>query len=300
MFEEDPFGDIAKVEVGSAALAAFSHEDDFLELIVKLLVEAGSYSYVAARTMGVSPTWDRDHAAVGGNMVRIYKLVHGLLDQICQKRGELTFIFARLLFEALVNVRFLIQEFSPATIDSYVAYSLQHERQLSDLIAANIAKRGGAPLPIEERMLKSIDRTSRASNLTLDKISPRALRTWGGKNIYERVKALGLEQMYLAFFGGGSNSIHGNWQEIQGNHLDWNETTGRFRPKMDWARPRPQLPLALGGFLADTLVHYFRFMAGETVADELATDRLDDLGDRIMAVTHAHETYLTSKTWPEI
>jgi len=40
-------------------------------LASELLREVASYVCVAACTMGSKPVWDRDHAAVGGNMVRL-------------------------------------------------------------------------------------------------------------------------------------------------------------------------------------------------------------------------------------
>jgi hypothetical protein len=120
----------------------FTSEDQFMELTVRLLVETSSYVCVAACTLGKSSSWDREHAAVGGNMVRLYKLLHGLLDQICQQRGELSVLFMRPIFESLINIRFLIKEFSPRLIDSYVEVSLRHERKLGNSIATNIAGRG--------------------------------------------------------------------------------------------------------------------------------------------------------------
>lgn len=38
--------------------------------------------------MGSKPVWDRDHAAVGGNMVRLFKVLSAHLDQTVQRRYE--------------------------------------------------------------------------------------------------------------------------------------------------------------------------------------------------------------------
>jgi hypothetical protein len=291
--------EIERVAIDRDRLAKFTCEDDFLELIVQLMIEVGSYTCLAACTLGQSSTWDRDHAAIGGNMVRIYKLIHALLDQICQRRGEIVFIVTRLLFEALVNVRYLIQEFSPEIVDSYITYSLKHERKLRDVINANIEARGGIMLPIEDRMLKSINRTASAANLSLDNIDSKRQKNWGGKNAFEETQHVGLEEAYLLAFSSGSNSIHGNWQEIAGHHLEWDERTGRFTPLMDWARPRPQVPLAFGRLIVDTLDIYFAFMGGTAASEQLAP-RLSDLQERLVQVGQAHENYLAPKEWPEI
>jgi hypothetical protein len=232
-------------------------------------------------------------------VVRLYKLLHGLLDQLCQRRGELSLLFMRLVFESLINIQFLIKEFSPRMIDSYVGVSLRHERKLRDTIRHNIAERGGIILPIEDRMFKSIERTARMAGLSLDEVDLKKPRDWGGKNIYEKAKVVGLEHAYLAAIGGGSNSIHGNWQEITGHHLEWDDGTESFKPKTDWAPPHPQVPLALSRIIAETLAIYFRFMGGDEALEEIGP-ALYDLVKCIDLVSKLHENYLAPKTWPEI
>ena len=291
-----------KIEVAAvdpAKMQEFSCEDEFMELSVRLLVETASYVGVAACTYRNRSSWDRDHVAIRGNLVRLYKLLHGLLDQLCQRRCELAFLLIRPIFESIINIRFLVKEFSPHTVDSYVKVSLRHERKLRDYIRNNIAERGGIMLPIEDRMFQSIERTARIAGLPLDSVDLKGPRDWAGKNIFEKAKAVGLEHAYLAAIGGGSNSIHGNWQEIAGHHLEWDENTGTFKPNMEWASPRPQVPLALGRTIIDTLSIYFHFLGGDPVMETLGP-ALHDLVERISLVSKAHENYLAPKTWPEI
>ena len=113
---------------------------------------------IAACILGPDGTWSRDQAAIGGNMVRLHKLFSNLLDQTVQRRRETSFISARLVFETIVTVQFLIQEFSPELIESYVSHSLAHEKRLLNDINDNIKARDGLVLPIEDRMMKSIER----------------------------------------------------------------------------------------------------------------------------------------------
>jgi hypothetical protein len=97
--------EVERVKLDLAEIKAFASEDEFVALAVSLMVEVARYACIAANTVGTSTTWDRDHAAVGGNMVRLYKLVDAFLDQTCKRQGEISFIFARLIFETSVNVR---------------------------------------------------------------------------------------------------------------------------------------------------------------------------------------------------
>lgn len=158
---EKELNDIESVHVVPDKLTAFTSEEDFTELAVNLLVEAGSYVCVAASVLpGGTKCWSRNEAIIGGNVVRLFKLISALLDQTCQRRRETTFIFSRLAFETIVNITYLIRCASPELFDSYVRYSLRHEKKLHDLIHENIKARGGEELPIERRMLNSIERAA--------------------------------------------------------------------------------------------------------------------------------------------
>lgn len=153
------FKKIETHSVNEEDTAKFTDEDDFNRLGVLLLIEAGSYVCIAANTMGQNEKWDRDTAAIGGNMARLYKMISGLLDQTTQRRRDTSFIFARLVFETVVTIRYLIKHFSPDLVASYVKNSFKHEVKLRSRIEQNIEARGGEILPIESRMMKSIDRS---------------------------------------------------------------------------------------------------------------------------------------------
>lgn len=289
----DNLPEIDRVAVDLDEIANFTREDDFTELVVKLMVETASYVCVAACTMGAKPVWDRDRAAICGNMVRLYKLLHSVLDQTCQRRQETSFILSRLVFETVVNIRYMIRKFSSELIDMYVAYSFRHERKLRDDIQENIDARHGVVLPIEDRMLRSINRSAAAAGISLDDVDPKQRGPWGGKNLYDKSEAVGLGRAYLAAFGGTSHSVHGNWHEIYGNHLHWDEKEG-FTPNLDWHRPRPQVLFALCALVVETLRDYFVFMGGEQ-AKMLFDELLSDLNDRVFQVNDAHEAYLNKK-----
>src|SRR5262249_24395058 len=151
--------------------------------------------------------WDRNQAILGGHLVRLYKLISALLDQICQHRREITFIVARLAFECIVNIRFLIKFGGAATYDSYVKYSLRQEKRVYDRINKEIEARGGETFPVEERMLGSIAKAVKASGLGIEDLSPSRPRDWADKNLYERADAVGLGVTYIGTFGGPSSSV---------------------------------------------------------------------------------------------
>src|ERR687894_609197 len=101
------FPEIARTTVDPEKLKGFSREAEFLALSFDLLRETSSYVCIAACIMGTAPTWTRNQAVIGGNMVRLFKLLSAFLDQTMQNRCEIGAILARLSFETCENVRYL-------------------------------------------------------------------------------------------------------------------------------------------------------------------------------------------------
>jgi hypothetical protein len=125
------FPEIERITVDPEKLTAFSREAEFLALSFDLLRETSSYVCISACIIGTAPTWTRNQAVIGGNMVRLFKLLSAFLDQTMQDRLEIGAILARLCFETCVNVRYLVENFSDDLIDSYVRHSLRHEKNPS-------------------------------------------------------------------------------------------------------------------------------------------------------------------------
>ncbi len=182
------FKETEKPSVIKDEIAKFADEGDFNRLGVSLLIEAGCYVCIAANTLGKHEKWDRDMAAIGGNMVRLYKMISGLLDQTTQRRRDTSFIFARLVFETVVTIRYLIKHFSPDLVTSYVKSSFKHEVRLRRKMEQKIAARGGVILPIEDRIMKSIDRAFASAGLDPSDLNEYRERNWGDKNLYEKAE----------------------------------------------------------------------------------------------------------------
>lgn len=287
---ESQINDIQPVPVSAEILKEYSSEDHFNELIVKLLIETGSYVCVASCLLPASTRrWNRDQAIVGGNIVRLYKLISALLDQTCQKRRETSFILGRLAFETIVNLAFLIKNASPELFDSYVRYSLQHEKKLLNQVNQNTSDRGGEVLEIERRMLNSIQRTFEKSGISANEATTNGIRNWGNKNIYDRAKDVGLDQAYLAAFGGGSHSVHGNWMDLLEYHLEDDEEG--FSPQLKWRYPRPQLLSVIAIFATEVTGKYIEYI-NEPVVSQLLHPRLIDLRSRIQLADSIHEQFL--------
>lgn len=284
--------EIQRVEVSSEKLAEFTSEEEFTGLSVDLMIEQGSWTCVAASLLpGDTRKWERDQAVLGGLLVRSYKLASALLDQTCQHRRETTFVLGRLAVECMINIQYLVLKDSKEIYQAYVIDSLRHEKKLRDVIQSNIESRGGDVLPIEARMLESINKSFQKSGIQPEEVTKEAAKPWKDVNLYERAKAVGLGDAYLGLFGGPSHNVHGSWQDLLEYHLH-HDGEG-FTPELAWHRPRPQVLFALAKIGVATLQMYLQHFAGDSADAVVRT--LEDLRDRIQVVDHAHEAFLSAR-----
>jgi hypothetical protein len=160
---------INKAEINPEILSKLSCNDDFNKLSFDLLKEVGSYLIIGSSIMPKEELLNRDQAIIVGNAVRLYKLISLFLDQKSKKREEVLVIIARLVFESIVNLSYLITNHSKELFDSYVIYSLQNDKKLYDKIYENIKNRDEERiLRIEDRMLKSIKRNFDKSEVRIE------------------------------------------------------------------------------------------------------------------------------------
>lgn len=285
---------ISYVEVDEALVDGFSSEEDFTELAVKLGVELGGLVSVVSSVIPINGShWPRNEAIIVGLLVRFRKLLHSILDQTCQHRRETTFILARLAFENLVNIRYLMMAEDVALFDSYVIASFRHEERLLDKIENNIGTRGGEILPIERRMMASIERAFARSGVTRANVTREMMRPWSDTNLFQRAEAVGWGDNYLGSFAGPSHSVHGNWMDLLEYHLLEHE--GGFIPDHEWHHPRPQLLYVLGLYGCVALGEYIiRMMEAHEAGDEAEPllDMARDLHGRIAVANAGHEAFL--------
>ena len=297
IFNEDALPEIERVDFDASDLQAFTSEDDFTGLGVSLLVEAGSYLIVASSILDDRAGWDRDDAILGGLLVRLYKLTSALLDQVCQRRAEVAQIICRLAIETIVDLRYLFRHLDSELGDDFVRSSFRQERLLRDQIDAAIESRGGEVKPIEDRMLRSIDRAVSLAGISIDEVSPKR-RNWGGKDTRSKAREVfGDDLAYIGGFSGMSQSVHGSWGDLMQFHLE-TEDGLRFRPKTEWGHPRPQLLTTVTLMVATTVDEFFAFRDDELHARFHSS--LSDLQQRVVTLAKGHEDYLAAKNWPEI
>ncbi|MHB1195191.1 MAG: DUF5677 domain-containing protein [Longimicrobiales bacterium] len=282
---------IDRTQVDEEALLAATSEQEHLRVAYDLTREGTSLiGIVASITEKPGSYWSAEEAVVGGQMVRVFRLLRALLEQVRADRAEIAWVISRMIVETVISVRYLLAHGDTEVVRSYLHQSLQHEVQLQKTITANIAARGGEVLPIEQRMLKSIQRDFARSGVNPKDIPTNKIRNWGGKTLFDKAKELGEEQAYLSLFGGPSRNVHGNWHDLLQHSLRYVDGCG-FRPRLEDRPLRPHLLHAdaiLSIEAAQAYVGTFNEQASEALRN-----RLTELLERVHRANDIHEEWLS-------
>ena len=286
------------VSVTDAILKECVARESFSPLAFELYKESLTVLGVCSRAH-TSPSpresvLQRDQAICAGLLVRIVKFMTAVANLVSQdsRRADVVFALNRSITESATNLRFLVIKNEDRFFDQFVRFSLAPERRLYDLIEKNVAKRGGERLPIEQRMLRSIEKVCRLSGVAITDVQPK-MCDWGG-GLRNRMMAIGQGEMYAGQHGLPSQAVHGTWVDLVQHHLA--EEDGGFRPDPTWSRvdSRLMLPTCV---LVLTAAHVYvdQFFPPLPELKPLL-DRITDLEDRIMAVDQDHEEWFGSRT----
>lgn len=253
----------------------------FKETASVLIVCASSYIAHAEQD---DVSYPRNQAICIGLLVRVVKFMRAILALISHgdHLGEVILALLRCLGESATSLRYLILKHDEALFEEFVRTALGPDRELYDFIKTNISKRNGQTLPVEERMLRSIDRTCRLSGMSIDDINGKHTQ-WGG-GFRNRLTDLEIEAGYLFFQRLPSHAVHGTWSDLVLHHLE--ERPNGFAPRFETAPvdSRQLLPICLVILVAakDYVEHYLQGMAP-------LIKRISDLSERIWTVNEAHE-----------
>lgn len=284
-------------KVDDDALRICAEKGAFTGLAFELYKEAAVvFSVCAHISIGEkdsenAPALSLNQAICAGFLVRIAKFMTGIIQLTASDdRREVIAVLERSIFETAINLRFLLLKNDDSVYKEFVQASLAPERELFDVIQANIQERGHI-LPIEERMLRSINRACTWADLKIEEISPK-FRNWGASTIKERLRALGEESLYLSILRIPSHAVHGTWVDLVFHHLE--KKDGGFGPQPAWSRIDARSLCLPCVFVLWAARDYVRSLG--MVPEILPLyDRITNLQERIIKVDEAHEKWLTEK-----
>lgn len=114
---------IERVEVEADSISGFTSVDDMLDLALRLLREAMHYVWIATLQSVPEAGWSRDQAVLGGNMVRLTKLLLTLENMVRLKLVDPVLLLLPIVIEAMVGSRYMIAHFSPDIVNRYISGS---------------------------------------------------------------------------------------------------------------------------------------------------------------------------------
>ncbi len=235
----------------------------------------------------------RNQAVCAGLLVRIAKFMKAVESLVSQDpdRADVVFSLNRSITESATNLRFLVAKNEDRFFDQFVRFSLAPEREMYDVIQENIVARDGKKLPIEQRMLKSIDRVCRLSGVTITDI-PRKMGDWGG-GLRNRLIALGEGEGYAAQQRVPSHAVHGTWVDLVLHHL--RDVDNGFQPDLTWSHVDTRLMLPICVLALNAARTYIDAFFPPLPELEPLLERIADLTDRIRTVDKAHEEWFNGQ-----
>lgn len=276
------------MDVSEAVLSTCRSESDFTALAFELYKATASVLTVCAHA---TPTEDsplnRDQAVCAGLLVRIVKFMKSVLQLTNANHGDVVLALNRSILESATNLQFLVTKNDSETYEEFIRSGLAPERELYDRIKTNIHNRGGARLPIEERMLQAIETSSRLAGMNIEEIEPR-FQDWGG-NLRARLKELGKEELYLYTQRIASHAVHGTWHDLVLHHLS--ERDGGFIPDPSWTPVDTRLLSPPCIYVLECTESYLDVFFRDLPEAILLHERISDLKRRIFVLDSAHEKW---------
>jgi len=286
---------VEAVEVTDNVLRKCAEEGRFSEVAFELYKEAGCILSVCAHCyLSEEPgemVLTRNQAICAGLLVRINKFMITVV-QLCSQadRGEVIMALNRCIAESAINLRFLARKNEGRFYDQFVRFSLAPEREFHDLVRRNIAERGGVELPIEARILDSIDSLCDASGVRIEDVGSK-YRDWG-KGVRARFDALGESDAYVLSQRIPSHAVHGTWVDLLQNHL---EAKGEgFSPNPGWQKVDERLLGPVAIMVLDAAEDYLGVFFEDQPELRPLYARIDDLRHRILKLAAAHEEWLSA------
>ena len=276
-------------------ISSLEHETDHRKVdgvVFELYKETFSLVNLTAHLLseadGVKGGWPRNQAICAGLLIRICKFMLVVIELAADgNRAEVVHALNRSILESAVNLEFLVRTKDDKFYEQFVKLSLAPERELYDFIQENITARQGQVLPIEQRMIDSINDVCKVSGVKIENVD-RKSGDWSG-GMRERLKAIKKENIYAMVQRIPSHAVHGTWVDLYKNHLEYVDKADVYapQPRFAWVDARLLGPAAI--FVLDSVRPYLERFFAQMENFMMVKERLDDLEERIIKAEQTHE-----------
>jgi hypothetical protein len=282
-----------RTDVNEEKILEFDDHGEFSYLAVEIFKEISilivTVSSIKRSSGGVEIPYNREEAAVFGNLVRYCKISSAYLEQYTKKRAETCMILLRSLMETYINLKYFLKYKDQHTISHYIKHSLKQEKLLLESIRQKEGK-DPALQHIEMRMKDSINRSIKDSGFTEEEISNSS--KWADK-VKQRLNEIIDPSLYI-IYGNSSHSVHGNWQDLLFFHLS--KSGDGFVQKTEWTTPTIQLIAPLTLMSCDLLRNFAEEVIPASKNKDVLLEEIKDIFLRAWKLDKLHEKFI-QKNW---
>ena len=213
-------------------MKACSESNDYCPVFFKWYKYTGlitnTVASIAMQSPRAKPVRNLHYAALIGLLNRCSRL---MLANVALSHeglfGETTALIDRCIFESCVKVQWLCLKASEESFGRYTADGLKAELSLKCEIKTRITSGTGVVLPIEQRMLDSIERCLLVSELSETQIADIKKLP----DIATMLVELGRDKLdYVVGQKIGSHYVHGTWLSLLFHYLEQDDD-GMFHPR---------------------------------------------------------------------
>lgn len=279
--------------VEEAKILNFKNQSQYSHLAVEIFKEISvlivTVSSIRRSLDEVEIPYNREEAALFGNLVRYCKISSAYLEQYTKKRSEICMILLRSLMETYVNLKYFLKYKDSYTLSHYIKHSLRQEKLILEYIKQNGSK-DAAFEHIEQRMTDSINRSISDSGFTEDEISNSS--KWEEK-IKKRFSEIMAPSLYI-LYGNSSHSVHGNWQDLLFFHLS--KSGDGFVQKPDWTIPNIQLIAPVTLMSCNLLRNFSEEILPNSENKDILLEEIKNVFLRAWELDKLHEKFI-QKNW---
>jgi Family of unknown function (DUF5677) len=237
------------------------------------------YACLQADSPAVTAPPPRDYAVLIGLLNRMSRLMFSNVALSHEGLfGETTAIIDRCIFESAIKVIWLCETNNQDRFDRLVADGLKTELKFREQIQNNIAERGES-LPIETRMLESVERHIQSSDLDAARIaaSPKL------PDLASMITAIrGHKLLYLVGQKIGSHHVHGTWPSLRLHYLQ--EADGVLAPRDHDCSTHVNQYVFVPLIVLDALRSFATFVLRDPVDRDAMIGLFDSVEQEIMTI----------------
>lgn len=288
---------LAAVHVTDEVVADLVNKRHFGRLGFEILKETGVLTSIISSVQRGGEKTDvlpRNRALCAGLLLRMAKFMQAVAKLSTEQgHGPVIAALFRCIVESAVNVMYLIKHDDDELYDSFIKTGLSVERALYDQINENVSKRNGVLMPIESRILKSIEMTCEKSRIEIEELVPKHKNWSTGGGFRERLADVWHDNAYVGLFRVASHAVHGTWGDLILNYLSPRGDGYVLNDDFKSADARTTLPMCM--IAVEACHDYLTAFIGSPEEVPGFHEGLIQFRDKLFRIDEEHEKWIQSR-----